>query len=150
MEYLTKHTHESITTTSSTKCNANNIRFTIIDAQIEDNARQDEANTNILEIMQTRIDAFESNSSSSSSGCHKRNDQNSIRADAIGFTESPLKKKSERYFLSKVIKEHAMQEGLEDVHCPAKPITHVFLKFKTEKRPKRIPPNDQQTTIYNR
>ena len=26
-----------------------------------------------------------------------------------------------------------MEESLEDTHCPAKPITHAFLQFKTEK-----------------
>ena len=59
----------------------NNIRFTKVEAQIEENTRQAEANTNILKV-QTRIDALESYSRSSSSGGHKRNDQNSVRAVA--------------------------------------------------------------------
>ena len=69
----------------------NNTRFTTVGAQIEEKTRQAEANTNTLEGMQTRIDALESNSRSSSSGGHKRNDQNSVRAvatktDHTGFT----------------------------------------------------------------
>ena len=38
-------------------------------------------------------------------------------------------RKEVREFLQKVIKEHAMEESLEDAHCPARPITHAFLLF---------------------
>ena len=124
---ITKQSNDSITqtlrATLSTITNDKNTRFTKAEAQIEDNRRQAEANTNILEALQTRIDARECNNSSSSSGGHKRNDQNSVRATATGFTELSLEKEVRDFFLQKVLKAHATDKGFEDFYCPAKPIT---------------------------
>ena len=90
-EKLAKQSHDSITqtlrATLSTINNDNKMRFTRVEVQIGENTRQVDANTNIPEAMQTRIDARESTKSSSSSGAHKRNDRNSVRAGATGFTE---------------------------------------------------------------
>ena len=83
MERSAKQNHVSIAATLratlSTINTENNTRLTKVEAKIDGNTRQAEATPTILEAMQTRIDALESNNSSSSGG-HKRNDQNSIRA----------------------------------------------------------------------
>ena len=105
----------------------NHTRFARVEATIE-------GNTHALEAMQTRIDAridaLENSKSSSSSGCRKRNEHNSVRVVAIGFTESSNEEEV-RELLQGMIKKHAMEESLEDTHCPAKPITHAFLQFNT-------------------
>ena len=59
-----------------------------VEAQIEENFRRAEASTNIREAMQTRIDALENNSSSSSRESHNGIEQNSVRAVATSCTES--------------------------------------------------------------
>ena len=90
MARLVKQNHESFAATLRATLPAvrqeSNVRSTRVGAKFEDGTRQSEANTNMLEAMQTRIDALESNDSPSSSGGHK--DQNSGRAVATGFTES--------------------------------------------------------------
>ena len=64
VEKLARQNHESIAAILR-----GDARFTKAGTKIE-------GNTNILEAMQTRIDVLENNNSSSSSGSHKRNDQN--------------------------------------------------------------------------
>ena len=87
----------------------NNARFARVEAKIEGNA---------LQAMQTRvdtrIDTLENSNSSSQ-------------------TESTTKEEV-RELAQGVIKEHAVEESLEDTHCQTKPITHAFIQFKTEDR----------------
>ena len=59
--------------------------------------------------MQTRIDALENNSPSSSGG-HKRNDENSVRAVATGFTGSERWRKALKIHIPFYIKKIIMVE----------------------------------------
>ena len=129
LERLAKQNHDSFTATLcatlSTLRQESNARFTRVEAKIE-------GHTNTLEAMQTRINALERNDGSSSSGSHQGKAQNSVRAVATGFTESSTAEEV-RQFFPLVIKEHVMEESLEDTQCPANPNTHSFLPLKTEK-----------------
>ena len=152
MERLAKQTHEEVMisakqnhhqiaatlgATQSTMRQESKARFARVEAKIE-------RNTNALEAMQTRIhariDAHKNNNSSSSSRIREGNEQNAVRAVATNFTESSTEEEV-REFLQGVIKGHAMEETLEDTHCPAKLITHALLQFQTEES-KQISPKD--------
>ena len=82
-----------------------------------------------------RIDVFENNSGSSSSGRHAGNEQNCA---AHG-----------RRSVQGVIEKHVVEENHEHTHCPAKPTTHAFLNSK-QKRIEMNFPSRQQFTIDQR
>ena len=86
--------------TLSTMRQENNARFARVEAKVE-------GNTNALEAMQISIgaiiDVLENSKSSLSSGSRRRNEQNSVRAVATGFTVSSTEEEV-RELLQGVIK----------------------------------------------
>ena len=83
-----KQSHETVMTLAKQKNDriTASLGATLSTMKQENNARTDE-NANALEAIQTRIDAIEHNTNSSSSGSRKENEQNSVRAVATGFAE---------------------------------------------------------------
>ena len=125
---LAKQHHDNIAATLgatlSTMRQESNARFARVDAKIE-------GNTNALEAMKTRIDArINAHENILRKPQRKRAKFSSCRSHR--FHRIVHGRRSERIQTRSKPKEHAFEESLQETHCPAKPITHAFMQFKTE------------------